>query len=216
MRRLALFDLDNTLVDRTAGLRRWAEEFCADHGIDAGHVDWIVEADGDGHVPKQALFTRLRERFGLREPAEELWARYRRRQPTLVPACQGALEGLAALRQAGWTIGVVTNGFADVQLTTITRSGVAGYVDAWAISGAEGARKPDRRLFEIAAERCGVSLASGGWMVGDDPAADIAGGRAAGLSTVWIDRGRSWPGRTPKPDRTVPGAAEAVAFLLTR
>ncbi|MEV7806919.1 HAD hydrolase-like protein [Microbispora sp. NPDC088329] len=41
----------------------------------------------------------------------------------------------------------------------------------------------------IAAERCGATLAEGGWMIGDNPTADIAGGRAVGLRTIWINRG---------------------------
>jgi FMN phosphatase YigB (HAD superfamily) len=88
-------------------------------------------------------------------------------------------------------IGVVTNGLADVQLTTIVGSGIAGLVDGWAISGAERVRKPDVWLFAIAASRCGMFLAGGGWMVGDGLEADVGGGRAAGLRTIWVDRDRT-------------------------
>ncbi|MER5627063.1 HAD hydrolase-like protein [Streptosporangium sp. NPDC002544] len=35
-----------------------------------------------------------------------------------------------------------------------------------------------------------MALADGGWMVGDHLVADIGGGRAAGLRTAWVDRGR--------------------------
>ncbi|MFE5940783.1 hypothetical protein ACFQ69_36195 [Streptomyces sp. NPDC056470] len=44
-----------------------------------------------------------------------------------------------------------------------------------AASGDLEIRKPDQRLFELAAHRCGVSLADGGWMVGDNPTGDIGG-----------------------------------------
>jgi HAD superfamily hydrolase (TIGR01549 family) len=85
-----------------------------------------------------------------------------------------------ALRSAGWMVGVVTNGPADVQLATLTGSGIADLVDGWAISGAEGVGKPDGRLFEVAARRCGMALTAGDWMVGDSAVADIGGGQAAG------------------------------------
>ncbi|MEU7893936.1 HAD hydrolase-like protein [Nonomuraea sp. NPDC049152] len=49
----------------------------------------------------------------------------------------------------------------------------------WSNAELEGVGKPDRGLFEIAARRCGVSLADGGWMVGDRLGADIAGGRSS-------------------------------------
>jgi phosphoglycolate phosphatase-like HAD superfamily hydrolase len=60
---LALFDLDGTLVDRDAGLRAWAVEFCADHGLDATEADWLVEADG--RVAKEEFFAGVRSRYGL-------------------------------------------------------------------------------------------------------------------------------------------------------
>ncbi|GGO07072.1 hypothetical protein GCM10011574_20240 [Microbispora bryophytorum] len=61
---------------------------------------------------------------------------------------------------------------------------MAEAVDAYALSGVEGIRKPDVALFEIAAKRCGVTLAEGGWMIGDNLTADIVGGGAAGFRTT--------------------------------
>ncbi|MEV4094304.1 helix-turn-helix domain-containing protein [Streptosporangium saharense] len=40
----------------------------------------------------------------------------------------------------------------------------------------------------IAARRYGMDLVDGGWMTGDHLVADIGGGRAAGLHTVWVDQ----------------------------
>ncbi|GAA1077206.1 HAD family hydrolase [Nocardiopsis metallicus] len=188
-------------------------EFCAEHGIPGEEVPWIERADGDGLVPKEDFFAQVRERYGLKDSVAQLWSRYRERHPALVPACAGALEGLRSLRQAGWRTGVVSNGFADVQCRTLTHSGVAEQVDAWAVSGAEGVRKPGRRLFEIAARRCGAALGDGGWMVGDSPMADVVGGRGAGLRTVWIDRGRPWPAKLPAPDHSVGDVREAFVLL---
>lgn len=214
MQRLVLFDLDNTLVDRAVGLRSWAEEFCRRHGLNGEAAAWIVEADGDGLAPKESFFSELRRRYRLHDSVEQLWADYRRRHPTLIPASPCALDGLDQLREAGWKIGVVTNGLTDQQQATLTCTRVAEHVDAWAISSAEGTAKPQRRLFEIAAGRCGMSLHDGGWMVGDSAQADIAGGHATGLTTVWIDRGRSWPLTDLRPEHTAAGISEAIALLL--
>ncbi|MFC7648345.1 HAD family hydrolase [Streptosporangium lutulentum] len=95
---------------------------------------------------------------------------------------------------------IVTNGTADNQLGKIQRTGLAEAVDAYALSGVEGIRKPDVGLFEIAAKRCGATLADGGWMIGGHLVADIGGGRAAGLRTIWIDRG-TWLGGPRRSDR---------------
>ena len=98
---LALFDLDGTLVDRAAGLRAWAVEFCTDHGLAPAEADWLVAADGDGRVPKEEFFARTRERYALTSSFDELWQQYRDRQPALIPVYDGVLEGLARLRTAG-------------------------------------------------------------------------------------------------------------------
>ncbi|MFC5835586.1 HAD family hydrolase [Nonomuraea insulae] len=203
---LALFDLDNTLIDRLGAFERWAAEFAAERGLGQEAVPWLVAADADGSVPMGTFFALVRERFGLAEPAEELWRAFRERLPHLVRCPAEVLEGLDRLRAAGWTVGIVTNGMADNQAGKIRRSGLAARVDGWAISEAEGVRKPDIRLFEIGAARCGRSLRDGGWMVGDDPVADVGGGLGAGLRTIWIDRGRA-----PEPA----GADHVVSDVLT-
>ncbi|SFJ98955.1 putative hydrolase of the HAD superfamily [Streptosporangium canum] len=110
------------------------------------------------------------------------------------------------------SVGIVTNGTADNQLGKIQRTGLAHAVDAYALSGIEGIRKPGTGLFEIAARRCGVNLPDGGWMVGDHPVADIGGGHAAGLRTVWVDRG-AWPGHEHSPDYVVTDVIQAMDIL---
>jgi FMN phosphatase YigB (HAD superfamily) len=93
------------------------------------------------------------------------------------------LQALARLRDQGWRLAIVTNGSPDNQLGKIHRTGLADCVDAWVVSGELGVRKPARKIFDAAARRCGASLADGGWAIGDSPALDVVGGRAAGLTT---------------------------------
>src|SRR5580698_7657056 len=45
---LALFDLDNTLVDRQATYRRWAVSFAGTRDLDEEAIDWLCEVDNDG------------------------------------------------------------------------------------------------------------------------------------------------------------------------
>jgi FMN phosphatase YigB (HAD superfamily) len=213
---LVLFDLDNTLVDRAGGLRRWVRTFCDERGLGPEDVEWMVRADGDGLVPKEVFFGKVADRFRLPDSVPDLFADYRTRKPAMVAAYPGAHAGLARLREADRRVGLVTNGLGDVQLSTMTCSGIADLVDGWAISGVEGVRKPDPRIFEIAAGRCGTTLAAGGWMVGDSATADIGGGRAAGLRTIWIDHGRPWPSAVAEPDHVTADVTEAIAFLLAQ
>jgi HAD superfamily hydrolase (TIGR01549 family) len=85
------------------------------------------------------------------------------------PADAQSRETLQSLRQAGWSIAVVTNGEDGVQQATVERIGLSPLVDACVVSGAVGVRKPDPRIFEIARERCGRPGGTA-WMVGDGEA----------------------------------------------
>lgn len=212
MQRLSLFDLDNTLVDLDTAFRAWAREFTDAHALGPEAVAWLLAVDRDGVPHREVFFTMVRERFALPEPVDELWRGYRERMPHLVNCRREVLEGLAALRASGWPVAIVANGMADNQLGKIRNTGLADVVDAWALAGAEGIRKPDTRLFEIAAQRCRTSVTRGGWMIGDNPIADIAGGRAAGLRTIWIDRGTR-----PQPhhgaDHVVSDVTHALGML---
>jgi putative hydrolase of the HAD superfamily len=212
VQRLALFDLDNTLVDLDAAFRVWVEEFADEHGLGPEAVDWLIEFDRAGYPHREVFFTRVRERFALPDSVEELWGRYRRRMPYLVRCRPEVMDGLARLRASGWRVAIVTNGTADNQLGKVQQTGLAEAVDAYALSGAEGIRKPEVGLFEIAAKRCGVTLVEGGWVIGDNLTADIAGGRAAGLRTIWIDRG-TWPGVNHEADHVVTDVLQAMEIL---
>lgn len=212
MQRLALFDLDRTLIDLDTAFLLWAEEFAEQRRLGPEGVAWLVSLDRDGYAHREIFFGKVREHFGLPEPVDELWAAYRRRMPHLVQCYPGALAGLADLRAAGWRVGIVTNGMADNQLGKLRRTGLANAVDGYAVSGVEGIRKPETGLFEIAAQRCGTSLTAGGWMVGDNLIADIQGAQMAGLRTIWIDRG-TWPGGEIRADHIVVNTTEAIAIM---
>jgi FMN phosphatase YigB (HAD superfamily) len=213
MQRLALFDLDNTLVDRDGAFRRWAEGFVAEYALPADALAWLIELDNGGYGSKDRLFTAVRERFGLTPTGSELLDAFRRTLPGLIGTFPGVRESLVALAEAGWRIGIVTNGHAN-QLDKMRATGLDALVHAWTISGEFGAVKPDRRIFAACATACGMDPDGGGWMVGDNPAADIEGGAGAGLTTIWLHAGREWPPGATRPDHTVADIPEAVALIL--
>jgi putative hydrolase of the HAD superfamily len=60
-----------------------------------------------------------------------------------------------------------------------------------------GARKPDRRIFDVTLAELGCEAVSC-WMVGDSPPSDIAPATALGMRTCWVaPMGRSAVGITP-------------------
>ncbi|MFI5527859.1 HAD family hydrolase [Kitasatospora sp. NPDC051853] len=217
MQRLALFDLDGTLLDRDAAFAAWAREFADSWRLGEGALDWLMGEDARHSGPMGGFFVNARERFGLGPSVEELWGRYRARMPELIGCPPAALAALAKLREAGWRTAIVTNGGEDVQLAKIRRTGLAELVDAWCVSEEAGVRKPEPGIFRLAAERCGAVLDHGGWMVGDRLSADIAGGQGVGLRTAWLP-GRRVQEEAPAgvaPDVTVASVPEAVRVILT-
>ncbi|ADB32503.1 HAD-superfamily hydrolase, subfamily IA, variant 1 [Kribbella flavida DSM 17836] len=183
--RLACFDLDNTLIDRNASFVAWAEWWVPKVGLGPDATTWLTDHDEGGFKPREVLFAGVRERFGVEASVDELVAAYDREHPLFTWVEPEVLDGIGALRTAGWRVAVVTNGGVVQQSLKLEHTGIDKAVDYCCISEAAGVRKPDRRIFEIAAEGAGSTLGRG-WMVGDHPAYDVAGGINAGLRTIRI------------------------------
>jgi FMN phosphatase YigB (HAD superfamily) len=210
---LVIFDLDDTLIDRRALLHRWAVGWAEAHALDPAEVRWLTAADGDGFVSRPAFFSAIRERYGLRESVDRLIERYRERIPGLVERVPVVLTALEELRADGWRLAIATNGPARLQLEKIQCAGLEASVDAIAVSEEVGAAKPDARMFEAAAARCGQRLQDGGWVVGDCLTRDVAGGQGVGLHTIWLALGRSWDAAATRPDVVVEGVTDAITAL---
>jgi putative hydrolase of the HAD superfamily len=210
---VVLFDLDNTLADREAAFRRWAEHFAAEHDLDGTCVEFLCAGDGDGYVPREELFAGLRDRYGVRASVEQLVTRYRADYPRHFQPEPDVRAALTTLQAAGWKVGIVTNGPTS-QNAKIASLRLDGLVDGVCVSADVGVDKPDPKIFDLTAARCGVTL--DGWMVGDSADTDIAGGRAAGLRTAWIHHGREWERPDFTPDAVVATVHDAVRRIIAR
>lgn len=78
------------------------------------------------------------------------------------------VETLAWFRGRALKLAIVTNGSSPVQSAKIQALGISEYFDAIVISEAEGVSKPDRRIFDLALDRVGVTPAQAVF-VGDHP-----------------------------------------------
>jgi len=210
---VVLFDLDNTLVDRAEGFRIWARRFVSERALGPAEGAWLEAIDDDGLKPRAEFFAKIRARYAISESVEVLVTAYRHEYPRCIPALsEETRAALRELRAVGWKIGIVSNG-SPSQAVKITAAGLEEFVDGWVISQVVGVRKPDAAIFRAAAEVCACSL-EGGWMVGDSVGSDIAGAIAAGLSSVWISRGRAWTEPTFKPDAVAGSVGEAVTRII--
>ena len=88
-----------------------------------------------------------------------------------------------------YRLAVLTDELYDIQVEKIKRLGLASCFTEIISSEQAGVTKPDKRLFEYALNRLGVS-AGEAMMIGDNPSADIRGARSVGMRTAWLHRGK--------------------------
>jgi HAD superfamily hydrolase (TIGR01509 family) len=219
--RFALFDLDDTLVDTRTALRAWSADFAAEYvPEDRAPGGRDAAADVFERVDAAESWTdfvaEARGRYGVTAPDEQLMAHVAAVYPGKFVLDPRVRDGLAELRAAGWLLGVVTNGTTLVQQAKVDSVGLRPHVDVVVDSEAAGHRKPDRRIFQIAADGLGVELGPRGWMVGDRLDKDVAGGAAAGLRTIWIPQDGGPHRQTDasqQPTRVAGSILEAFAIV---
>lgn len=192
--RAVLFDLDNTLHDRDAGVRAFLETQHASLEL-AGHTvtldrwtDRFVTLEERGRVWKDVVYAQLVEEFGLPQDANALLHSYESDFARYVVPHEGLIETLVALRHAGWRTGVLTNGRSEFQRATIAALKVEHLLDVVVVSEECGLRKPQREIFELALREIDCA-AEESWFVGDDPAADVGGAVNAKMRALLFGTG---------------------------
>jgi 2-haloacid dehalogenase len=96
-------------------------------------------------------------------------------------------EVLTALKQKGAKLAILTNGDPDMIDDAVASAGLTGLFDALITVHEAGVFKPDRRVYALASDRFGVQpgqisfQSSNRW--------DVAGAKAFGFHSVWINRG---------------------------
>lgn len=96
-------------------------------------------------------------------------------------------------------LGIITNGFVQLQQIRLERTGMADYFDLVVISEEVGVAKPDTAIFEHTLKLAGNPEKSRVLMVGDNASSDILGGNNALIDTCWLNVDAK-----PLPDGVVP------------
>ena len=100
------------------------------------------------------------------------------------------------LRELGIKNGIVTNitpELLDSQKKKLAALGIAEFFDCVVFSSEFGIHKPDRRIFDYAAQQLGVPNEECVF-VGDNPTTDVAGALDADMEAVWLDNWREYDG----------------------
>jgi len=218
--RAVIFDLFDTLMtgERT-GTRERALEVVAAAGLSAESWLQAMRARADdaaaGRLP--TLRARVREALaaaGHVEPdgalADELTGLLLVRWAPKVYA--DVRMALAELRERRYRLGLISNLFPN-EPQWVTEMELAPLFDALIFSCEVGMLKPEPAIYVLCAERMGVEPQQCVFV--DDQPTYLAGAKAVGMTTAYIDR----PDRDHPPegehecDVRVEGLAELVAWL---
>ena len=110
-----------------------------------------------------------------------------------------------------YQLGVVSNGFADVQYKKLAALRVDQHFRCVVLSGELGVAKPDPAIFHDAAGRLGASPGQCLY-VGDSYLDDVVGAKTAGMCACWFNPcGR--PAGEVRPDMDIRSLDEIVPVL---
>lgn len=121
-------------------------------------------------------------------------------------------EALRELRRTH-RLGLVSNIWSDsdVFVDEFRRAGVHDVFETLVWSSEHGSIKPSPQLFDIAIESMACDRSRTVY-IGDKPHRDVAGAKAAGIASVWVNRDSApYPAAAPRPDLIV----RCISELLT-
>jgi putative hydrolase of the HAD superfamily len=211
-----LFDLDDTLADRAAALRRYARFFAEDFGAlllpsltETLHATLIRVDDFGSLTQAEALTAALPWRSPV-EP-EVLFDHWAGRFGEAAVAFEDVEPVLTELQRRQIRMGLVTNGGAAMQRAKITALDLDRYMSAIVISAEVGLRKPDETIFQRALADLGCAAAES-WFVGDHPDLDVRGAHAAGLTPFWVRTG-AFDAPEDLPGRRLDRLSDLLTYL---
>ena len=226
--RFLLFDLDHTLLDFES-----AEETALTQMLeDMNFPD--VQAFKDYYKPmNQGLWKDLEQKkiskknlinsrfaiafahFGRDVDGEEMALRYQDYISQQGQTFPGAEDLLAKLVERGYQLYGATNGVTAIQQGRLKQSAITPYFKEIFISEQLGTQKPEVAFYEKIGNLIPGFAKEQALMIGDSLTADIAGGNASGIDTVWYNPDRKENTSLVVPTYTVSNYQE-IADLLRK
>lgn len=188
--RAVCFDFDGTLAQYRGNFMTLTALVAARLGIQHDLRKLVAQFDieqrCEGKQNYQDALEHTLESLGLKVPpilaevAQEAIQAYVR-EMQLLPGSLEILDYLSHLPLA-----IITNGPSDMQRAAIAKVGLTGRFKTILASGDAdiAVRKPNPRIFQIAAERLGVPIEAC-LMIGDNLEADVQGAIAAGMQGIY-------------------------------
>jgi putative hydrolase of the HAD superfamily len=106
--------------------------------------------------------------------------------PTKKQVFPHTFEILEHLRNKGYKLHLITNGFEKTQWSKLRNCGLDKYFVHVITSEASNSLKPKKEIFEYAVEKAGATIAES-IMIGDNLHADIQGAINAGMDSIFVN-----------------------------
>lgn len=198
------WDFHGTLANPiNGGWTQTVYDTLLNNGIAAGFDDvWAHMRSGfSWHVPEKeypdrtgelwwkdtfAHFDALYSRYGIPDAkcAEiNTYIRSHMLNPQNYMLYPDAVSTLRKCREYGFTSYVLSNNYPELELI-IDGLGISGLFDGFIVSALCGYEKPHPKIFELALEAAGNPEIC--FMIGDNPIADMEGGKTAGMRTILV------------------------------
>ncbi|WP_435693401.1 HAD family hydrolase [Rubritalea sp.] len=185
-----IFDLDETLIDRTKTMRLFLE---CQHDRNSqlstievkDFVKSVLKHQKNGYEDKHVAYKlACSELFREDSLADELFLDFKDRygfEAVLFTDVKEALESLSKV----FTLGLVTNGRARCQNAKIDYVGIRHLFKSIKISEEFGSKKPDENIFKSCLHEL-ASIPNDCICIGDNPNNDLLPAKELGMKTIWI------------------------------
>ncbi len=178
-----VFDLDNTLLDRSAAFRAYLNNKVDDHDL----VDAAIQKDDNGYTTREDFFAWFAPQIG--EEPKTCQAEFLSTFPSFFKPNEDRLTLVRKVAES-YPIACLTNGGSRTQRGKLTASGFdLVFGDHVYVSEEVGAWKPDRRVFDAVIEGSGFDPTKTIY-IGDNFQHDIQGAMNAGWQACWVSLGR--------------------------
>ena len=225
------FDLDHTLWDFDANCRQTLEQLhidlkLVDRGIDnfdqfyrnyLVHNDKLWARYRNGYIKQEELrikrmwLTLLDFKVADEALARQLSELFLQLLPSRTLLFPDTVEVLNYLRDKGYGLHLITNGFEKTQHSKLKNSGLEGYFEQVITSESSNSLKPQKEIFLHAMERAKTHTAES-LMIGDSLEVDVAGALNVGMDAVHVNYG-DLPQEGIRPTYTVRHLRELENFL---
>lgn len=199
MIKAVVFDLDHTLFDRYATIKKLVPQLRKHFDLGDGITDeyfiqelsyadkHFVHKGWEGiynHLVSKGIFKTLP---GFAEYTEIVLRHFKH----IAEKYDFAEPALKKIKSKGYKIGLITNGSHELQYKKLGKLELTDLFDEIIVSGDTPYQKPDERIFLMMAERMGVAPQEMMY-VGDHPLNDVEGSRKAGCVSVWVKTTGTW------------------------